>query len=90
MSFPNVTIREFEGLVGSARYKHATKGKMPNNENTSVFAKTAEDVESILGDVPEAGIGFGYIIVSFQGQGMKFRYNKRLTHIQMRGKSARA
>lgn len=63
---------------------------MPNNENTSVFAKTAEDVESILGDVPEAGIRFGYLIVSFQGHGMEFSYNKRLRHIQVSCKYARA
>ena len=90
VSFPNVTIKQLEGLVGSDRYDHATKGKKSNNENITVLAKTAEEVESILGEVPEAGIRFGYLIVSFEGQGMKFSYNKKSSQLQVSGKYVRA
>jgi hypothetical protein len=86
VELPNVTLQEYEALVGGEKYAHATKGKKSQNKTVVVSAKTEEEISSILDGVPSASVRYGGTLeISLAGQGLRFLYNKESRQLTVAG-----
>ncbi len=87
VTFPNVTRAEYAGLVGSERFAKMAKGKKSEKKSFTFAAKTREEIESILGDVPGSSVRYGgWLTVSLEGQGLRFVYDTETRKLNVCGK----
>lgn len=86
VTMPNVTRAEYRVLIGEERFDKMTKGKKAEKTSFTVGLKTEEEVKNVLGYVPDAGIRYGYLCLSFEGQGLRFTYDTTTRRLTVAGK----